>query len=125
MSLAVNLQEDLIQKPLVAGLGPSPPQIIGVCLPKLERPLADGFIAYNDSALSEEFFHITKAQREAIVEPHRVANDVLGEPKTFVGRGGGSCRHAASIPHLAGALVAFRKVDNALLAGVKQRGARR
>ena len=87
MALPVDGQKDLIQVPLVTWPGSSVLQLIGVCLSKLEAPLADGLVGHIDAALKQEFLHITVAQREAIREPDAMANDLPREAVVLVACG--------------------------------------
>jgi hypothetical protein len=89
MALAIHGQKDLVQVPFVSRLRATATQPIGVVLPKLPTPLADGFVGHGDAAFEQEFLHITVAQGEAIVEPDPVANDFSGKPVVFVTLGVG------------------------------------
>src|SRR4030095_5487193 len=48
MPLPIDRQEDLVEVPLVPWLGASTLQLIGVVLPKLPTPLADGLMGHHD-----------------------------------------------------------------------------
>src|SRR5215470_6467400 len=87
MALPVDPQEHLVQVPLVTWLGAAVLQLIGVVLPKFQTPLADGFMGDVDAALAQELFHVAIAQREAIIEPDPVANDLAGEAVILVALG--------------------------------------
>ena len=63
MALAMDGQKDLVQMPLVTWLGASVLQLIGVLLPKLQTPLADGLMGHVDTALEEELLHVAVTQR--------------------------------------------------------------
>jgi hypothetical protein len=65
MAPAIDGQKDLIQVPLVTWLGASVLQLIGVRLPKLQTPLADGLVGHRDAALEQDLLHVAVAQREA------------------------------------------------------------
>src|SRR5262245_48927721 len=67
MALTIDGQKDLIEVPLVPGLGTSTLQLIGVVLPKFQTPLADGFMRDVDPALEQDLLHVAVAQREAII----------------------------------------------------------
>src|SRR5262249_46662813 len=58
MTLTMNREKDLIQVPLVTWLRASTLQLIGVVLPKLQTPLADGLVRHLDAALKQELLHI-------------------------------------------------------------------
>ena len=53
-----------------------------------------------DAPLRQQFFHVAVAEGKAIVEPDGVRNDVLREPKAFVGWDSSICCHAGSIARL-------------------------
>jgi hypothetical protein len=69
MALAIDRQEDFIQMPFVSRARPSVLQLIGVVLPKLQTPLADGLVRHSDAALKQELLYVAVAQREAIIQP--------------------------------------------------------
>jgi site-specific DNA recombinase len=81
------LRKDYFQVPFVAWLGASTFQPIHVVLPKLQTPLADGLVSHLDAALEQEFLHVTVAQREAIIEPDSMADDLAGEAVVLVAFG--------------------------------------
>jgi hypothetical protein len=60
---------------------------LGIILPKLQTPLADGLVGHVDAALEQEFLHVTIAQREAIIEPDSMADDLAGEAVVLVAFG--------------------------------------
>src|SRR6185503_17848836 len=71
--------------PFVAGPGPAPAQPVGVDLPELRAPLPDGFVADHDTALQHQLLDLTKAQREPVIQPHAVRDDLrrgIGVPCT-------------------------------------------
>jgi hypothetical protein len=47
---AVDLQENLIEVPFVARLGPAAAQLVRVLLPKLQAPLTHRFVGHHDAA---------------------------------------------------------------------------
>ena len=53
MAFTIDGEKHLIQMPLVAWLGASMLQLIGVVLPKFQTPLADGFMGDVDTALEQ------------------------------------------------------------------------
>src|SRR5262245_24559942 len=84
MALAIDHQEHLIQVPLVPWLGASMLQLIGVRLPKLQTPLANGLVGHRDTALEQDLFHVAVTQAEAVIEPNPMANDLTGEAVVLV-----------------------------------------
>src|SRR5262249_16213494 len=97
MALAINGQKDLIQVPLVTWLGSSVLQLIGIRLPKLQTPLADGLVGHRDAALEQDFLHVAVAQREAIIEPDAMADDLAGETMVLVAFGISGWRHVGCL----------------------------
>ena len=79
MALTINREKHLIQVPFVAWLRASVPQLVSVVLPKLQTPLADGLVGHADAALEQKLLHVAVAQREAIIEPDAMADDLAGE----------------------------------------------
>ncbi len=86
-------QKDFIQVPLVARLRTPPSQPIGAVLPKLPTPLADRFVGHRDAAFEQEFFHITVAQGEAIIEPDPVTDDFARKAVVLVAFAGAERGH--------------------------------
>ena len=77
MTLAVDGQKHLIQMPRVTGPRPTAPELIGVVLPELQTPLANGLISDVNTAFEQKLLHVAVAQREAIVEPDPVADNLV------------------------------------------------
>ena len=93
MALAIDRKEHFIQVPLIARARTPPSQPIGVVLPKLPTPLADGFVGHRDAAFEQELFHVAVAQGEAIVEPDPVADDVARKAVVLVAFAGSRRGH--------------------------------
>jgi hypothetical protein len=81
------LRKDYFQVPLITWLRASTLQLIRVVLPKLQTPLADGFMGDVDTAFKEQLLHIAIAQGEAVVEPDAMANDFAWKAVIFVACG--------------------------------------
>ncbi len=79
MAFAIDREKHLIEMPFVPWLGASTLQLIGVVLPKLQTPLANGFMSDVDTAFTEELLHVTVAQGEAIIQPDAMADDLTRE----------------------------------------------
>ncbi len=94
---AVDLDEDLVEMPLVAGPWPLPPERIGVALAELAAPLADRLVAQDHAPLGQELLHVAIAQREAEIQPHRVGDDLCREAISGIGRARDFILHATSI----------------------------
>jgi len=81
------LRKDYFQVPFVAWLGASTLQPIRIVLPKLQTPLPDGLMGDVDTAFAQQFLHVTIAQREAVIEPDPMADDLAGKAVMFVALG--------------------------------------
>ena len=84
LPLAVDLDVDLVQVPFVAGPGSSAPQPAGVLGPELRAPLPDGLVGDDDPAGQEQQLHLAEAQRETVIQPHRLGDDLRREPEPLV-----------------------------------------
>ena len=82
--LAIDGEEDFIQMPFVAGSGTPAPELIGIGLPELPAPFADGFIGHDDPTGEQQLFDVAIAEAEAEIEPHRMADDLGREPVVLV-----------------------------------------
>ncbi len=89
MILTTDLDEHLIQMPLVTGSRTLAAQFVSVCLTKLEAPFTDRFIGNDNAAHGHNLFDIAKAQSEAEVKPHCVANDFGKEAMATIERSSG------------------------------------
>ena len=78
--------DDFIEMPFVARPGPAPAQPVGLGLPELRAPLPDGFVADHDAALQHQLLDLTKAQRQPVLQPHAVGDDLRRVPVSLVRR---------------------------------------
>jgi hypothetical protein len=81
MGLAGDFDVHLIEVPFVARARTAPPERVGVGLPELGTPLPDGLVADHDPAFQHHFFDLAEAEREAVVEPDTVADDLYRKAK--------------------------------------------
>src|SRR5918997_847251 len=88
----------LIQVPLVPGAGQPPPDPVGEVLAELERPPPHGLVADDDAAGGQHLLDHAQAQREAEVQPHRVADDLGREAVAGIGRLGRWWAHSGCLP---------------------------
>jgi hypothetical protein len=95
MQLAVNREKDLIQMPFVARLRTTTTQPLRILLAKCATPLADGLVGHDDLSDGHQLFDIAIAEREAIVQPDGVADNLGGETVALVAGRGWCCCHAA------------------------------
>ncbi len=75
MPLPTDNNDHFVQMPVVAGFGPSLPQVPGNGLAKLKKPPPHGFAGDIEAALREEIFYVSITQSEPGVEPYCVADD--------------------------------------------------
>jgi hypothetical protein len=71
--LPLDRQKYLIKVPLVPRPRPAATELIGVLLATRAAPLTDRLIRHDHSTFQQQLFHITKAEAEAKVQPHGVA----------------------------------------------------
>jgi hypothetical protein len=91
-----DLHEDLVQMPRVAELRLPPTGSGGVVRPELLTPATHGLVGHLDASLGQEILDVSETQRESVVEPHCVADDLRWEPMPAVaGRPG---VHQPSLP---------------------------
>src|SRR3954447_25368782 len=60
----------------ISGAGQSAPDLVGEVLAELAGPLSYGLVADDDAAGRQHLLDHAQAEREAEVEPHRVADDL-------------------------------------------------
>jgi len=103
----VDADEYLVKVPLVARSRAAPALAVRVHLAELPAPLAHCLIRDDDAARGEQFLHIAIAEREAEVQPDRVADDlrrealagVVGCPQLFHAPSiAQAARSAAAVP---------------------------
>lgn len=78
--LLVHREQHFVQVPFISWLGAPTPELIGICLPELVTPFADGFVRHTDPMHEQEFFHIIVAQRKVVVALDSVAEDGMAAP---------------------------------------------
>src|SRR5262249_58673738 len=71
-----------------------PSQPMGVVLPTLAPPWADGCVGHQDAACAQELFHVAGAQGEARGEPDPVTDDCARTAVVLVTFGVCGWRHA-------------------------------
>ncbi len=94
---AVDADEHLVQVPLVARTRASPTQRVRVGLAEFLAPLAHRFVGDDHPALGEQLLHVAIAEREAEIQPNRMADDRGREAVTSITRGRDFISHATSI----------------------------
>jgi hypothetical protein len=76
MELAIDFEEDFIKMPFVGGLRRASAQLLGIRLTEFPAPLTNRLVRKNYPTCSHEFFHVTIAEAEPVVEPDGVANNL-------------------------------------------------
>jgi len=98
---AVDRQEHLVEMPPVAGSGSAAAQPAGVLRPELDTPLPDRLVADDHAADQHELLDLTEAQREAVIQPYAVRDDLHRIP-------------VALVRHLAHA-IPLRRIDSEII----------
>ena len=80
---AVDRQEHLVEMPRVAGSGLAAAQPAGVFRPELDTLLPDRLVGDDHAADQHELLDLTEAQREAVMQPYAVRDDLRRIPVTF------------------------------------------
>src|SRR4051795_12709254 len=95
--LAGDLEDDLIEVPFVSGRRQAPPDLVGERLAELARPLPYRLVADDDAMRGQHLLNHAQAEREAKVEPDRVADD-LGREAIAGIAGANGRRHPLRLP---------------------------
>src|SRR5437588_5288904 len=82
--LATNRDEHLIEMPDSMRLGAHRPQPSGDHRPEHRHPAPDGLVRDVDTALGQQFFHVSETERETKIEPDSVLHDFRWEAVTGV-----------------------------------------
>src|SRR6476659_10488532 len=61
---------------LSPGAGAPAAQLVGVCLPELRTPAPDRLITHHNTTRKHQLLDLTKARREAKVQPHTMVDDL-------------------------------------------------
>ena len=83
---AIDRHDDFIEVPLICRSGPVALDTICEMPTKPVHPFANRFPADDYASLGEQIFYIRRAQREPMVGPNRVGDDLARETKAFQAR---------------------------------------
>src|SRR3954447_25988261 len=83
--LAGYFQHDFIEMPFVSSSRQTPPDPVGEVLAELEPPLPHALLADDDAACGQHLLDHAQAEREAEVQPYRVADHLRWETVAGVG----------------------------------------
>ena len=84
--------EHLVEMPGVSEPATSAPQSARIFRTEPSTPLPDGLIGDFGTSAGQHVLHVSEAEREAMIEPHRVADDFRGKPVSAV------AGHAVTLP---------------------------
>jgi hypothetical protein len=76
MGGAVDLHEHLVEVPFVAGAGSPPTSLGSVVRPEFRTPGPDRLVADHHTAGKHRLLNVAQAQRETVIQPHRVPDDL-------------------------------------------------
>ena len=93
--------------PLVTWLDASTLQLIGVVLPQLQTPLADGLMGHHDPTGAHHPFYVAVTQAEVIIQSDAMSDDLAWKTVIFVAVGG---RRRGMSGYLLGCSVGFEKI---------------
>src|SRR6185312_5285335 len=86
MSGAVDRHEHLVEVPFVAGAGSPTTSLGGVVRPELGTPGPDRLVGDHHAAGEHQLLNVAQAQRETVIQPHRVPDDLDRIPVALVPR---------------------------------------
>ena len=84
-NLTVDLDHNFIKIPLVARPWPVSPNDIGKQRTKSLLPLMDGLVTDIDAAVGKNVLNIAKAERESVIQPYGMADDLARKTVAFEG----------------------------------------
>src|SRR3954447_11765656 len=100
MLLAGDFHRNFVEMPFISSAGQPSPDPVGEVLAELARPLPHGFMADDDAAGSQHLLDHAQAEREAEIEPNRVADDLGRKPVAGIA-GASWCPHPIRLRDLA------------------------
>jgi hypothetical protein len=83
-SLALNLNDDFIEMPLVRRFREAAANLVGVGLGQLETPFANCFVSNLDASIEHHFFDVSETEGESEVQPDAVGDDLGGKAMSFI-----------------------------------------
>jgi hypothetical protein len=84
VALSLNRNKDFVDMPGVAETSLSLFEFSGIVRAKLLAPLTNGFIGDRDATFGKQFFDLSEAEAEPMVEPHGVTDNFGGKAMTLV-----------------------------------------
>ena len=83
---AVERHEEFVEMPRVTLLPAPVPQRASVDRAERQAPLTDRLVGDGDAPLGQQAFDVPEAERESVIQPHRVADDLRRESVAAVAR---------------------------------------
>jgi hypothetical protein len=120
MAGTIHRHEHLIQVPLVAGSGPSMPELMGIGLAARAAPLPYRFLRHDAATGEQELLPIAGAETEAEIQPDAMT-DELGREAVVPAAVARGCIHARRMAHASEAGQPAQQVDNARYTRLKTR----
>src|SRR5271168_2866686 len=102
MFLPGDVDDDLIEVPLVATARGALTNAVGEFPAEFKAPLPDRLVRHRDAAGGQHLLDHAQAQREPKIQPHRVADDFRGVAIASVNRVSSRRRHPARFPEQPG-----------------------
>src|SRR4029077_11575778 len=83
---AVDLDEHLTQVPFVAQPPTTTAQLVRILLPEPVAPGPDRLIGHVDTTFEHQLLHVAEAQREPVVQPDAMTDDLGRKPEPLIRR---------------------------------------
>jgi hypothetical protein len=83
---ARNADHHLIEVPFVPGRGQTPPDLVGIALPELQRPLPHGLVADLDASCREHLLYHAQTERKPKIKPDDMADHLSWEAVAGIAR---------------------------------------
>ena len=83
---AVDLDEHRIEVPCVAQPPTTTAQLVRVLLPEPVAPGPDRLLGHVDTTFEHQLLHVAEAQREPVLQPDAMADDLGRKPEPFIRR---------------------------------------
>jgi len=87
VQFASDADENLVQKPFVAGMRPVPFEAFGVDASETQAPLADRLVTHDDTPRCQDQLDLSQAEAEAVIQPDRLIDDLCWKAEASVGIG--------------------------------------
>jgi hypothetical protein len=96
---AVDRNEHLIEVPCVARPPTTTPSLVRVLRPEPVAPGPDRLIGHLDTTVEHQLLHVAEAQREPVIQPDALADDLGCKPEPYI-RPSLQRSRSSILPHL-------------------------